>query len=441
MMDTFLLGLIGFVAMVLLQLAADGFNISYLGTIGLVTALYVTLASITDTYPFFELRSGRTRIIRKLRALGATFIALLVFFFSIQTTSEYSRLWIGVWFVAAALVITVVDFVFDVLFDQAARRGWCIERVAIIGAGGLVPSVLEYAALEENSLRRIVAVHVADDRGAVDALLSEGPLDVDHIILAYDSQRDPVPKYLAARLAMRPVRLSSFADFYDTGHRALEVRQFGGVMCLALTDRPISGWDGIAKRIEDILIAGLALVLLSPLMIVIALAVKLESAGPVLFRQRRVGFDNGVFMMLKFRSMYTHLSDAGAARQTGRGDPRVTRVGRFIRRTSLDELPQLLNVLKGDMSIVGPRPHALATQAGGHNLEDVVAEYAARHRVKPGLTGWAQVNGYRGELDTIEKLRKRVEYDLYYIENWSLWLDIKVMVMTALTVLRDRNAY
>lgn len=176
-------------------------------------------------------------------------------------------------------------------------------------------------------------------------------------------------------------------------------------------------------------------------MILVALAIKLDSPGPVLFRQKRYGYNNKLIEVFKFRSMYCDRADANAERQTTRNDDRITRVGRFIRKTSLDELPQLFNVLLGSMSMVGPRPHATATKAAGILFEDAVKEYTARHRVKPGITGWAQINGYRGETDTLEKIEKRVEYDLQYIENWSVWFDLYILFRTLPAVIFTREAY
>jgi lipopolysaccharide/colanic/teichoic acid biosynthesis glycosyltransferase len=176
-------------------------------------------------------------------------------------------------------------------------------------------------------------------------------------------------------------------------------------------------------------------------MVLLALAVKLDSRGPVLFRQARYGYNQRLIGVYKFRSMYHHLRDEHADVQTARDDPRVTRVGRFIRKTSLDELPQLFNVFKGSMSMVGPRPHATATKAANLLFEDAVEEYASRHRVKPGITGLAQVNGYRGETDTVEKIQRRVEFDLQYIESWSLWMDLSILLRTLPAVLSARSAH
>ena len=208
-----------------------------------------------------------------------------------------------------------------------------------------------------------------------------------------------------------------------------------------LIDKPITDWDVIVKWLFDKSVAALALLGLAPLMALVALAIKLDSRGPVLFRQKRYGFNNELIEVFKFRSMYVDQADANAARLVTKDDPRVTRVGRFIRKTSLDELPQLINVLKGELSLVGPRPHALQAKAADRLYHDVVDGYFARHKVKPGITGWAQINGWRGETDTPEKIQKRVEHDLYYIDNWSVFLDLYILLKTPFALLRGENAY
>ena len=217
------------------------------------------------------------------------------------------------------------------------------------------------------------------------------------------------------------------------------VIHLGGVPMLAVFDRPLNGWNYVAKAIEDRVLAALILLLIWPLMVLIAIAVKLDSDGPVLFRQKRYGFNNNEIEVLKFRTMY---HDAGGGerdvRQATRADSRVTRIGGLLRRTSLDELPQFFNVLEGSMSIVGPRPHAVT-----HNVKyaGMIQHYYGRHRVKPGITGWVQVNGLRGETDTPDKIEKRVAYDLYYIDNWSLLLDLKIIVRTLFVGFVSKNAY
>lgn len=204
---------------------------------------------------------------------------------------------------------------------------------------------------------------------------------------------------------------------------------------------PVHGWRGSLKRQTDIVIALLLLAVWALPMLLAALLIKLDSPGPVLFRQTRIGLGNRPFEMLKFRTMYQHPPERGRLRQTARHDPRITRVGRFLRHTSGDELPQLFNVLRGDMSMVGPRPHAPGTCAGGRPFEQITPIYPLRHRMRPGMTGLAQVRGWRGETETEEKLLRRIDSDLEYIANWSLWLDVVILVRTGVSVLTMRNAY
>ena len=212
-----------------------------------------------------------------------------------------------------------------------------------------------------------------------------------------------------------------------------KVVNFGGIVTVQVLHPPLSALDRFAKRAFDICIAGLALLVFSPLLLVVSLAVRLDSRGPVFFRQTRHGYNNEVIKVLKFRSMTT-LEDGCHFKQAVKNDPRVTRVGRILRRTNIDELPQLVNVLLGEMSIVGPRPHPIALNEA---FAERISPMSRRHKVKPGITGWAQVHGHRGETDTIEKMRRRIECDLYYIDNWSFLLDIKIIVMT----LFSRRAY
>jgi putative colanic acid biosynthesis UDP-glucose lipid carrier transferase len=211
----------------------------------------------------------------------------------------------------------------------------------------------------------------------------------------------------------------------------------GGMPALSVCDTPFHGMDAVLKRVFDILLAGFALILGAPLMALIAIGVKLSSRGPILFRQRRYGLNGEEINVYKFRSM-TVCEDGATVAQATKNDRRITRFGRFLRRTSLDELPQLVNVIEGKMSLVGPRPHAVA-----HNEQyrKLICGYMIRHKVRPGITGWAQVNGLRGETETVDKMSARVKFDIDYLNQWSLWMDIKILVRTVLLVLRDDKAY
>jgi Undecaprenyl-phosphate glucose phosphotransferase len=222
---------------------------------------------------------------------------------------------------------------------------------------------------------------------------------------------------------------------------ALPVQSIGKVPVMVLQRRPLDEWQTVTKRALDVTLSLLAFILFIPLFTLAAIAIKLESPGPILFRQPRRGFNNRPFMVFKFRSMYVGSADALAWRQTSRGDPRVTRTGKWLRKLSIDELPQLLNVLRGEMSLVGPRPHAPQTSVEGKFLNDAIGDYVLRYRVKPGITGWAQVNGARGELVTMEDLRRRLSYDFEYIQRWSIGLDLKIMALTAIREIVSRHAF
>jgi putative colanic acid biosysnthesis UDP-glucose lipid carrier transferase len=213
--------------------------------------------------------------------------------------------------------------------------------------------------------------------------------------------------------------------------------EINGIAMLSICDTPFHGMDAVQKRVADIVLSSLALLVCWPAMLMAAIAVKLSSPGPALFKQRRYGLHGEEIVVYKFRSM-TVCEDGSVVVQAKREDERITAVGRFLRRTSLDELPQLFNVLEGRMSFVGPRPHAVA-----HNEEyrKLISGYMIRHKVRPGMTGWAQVHGLRGETTTVEQMRLRVEYDLYYLRQWSLWLDLRILAKTALIVIRGRNAF
>jgi putative colanic acid biosynthesis UDP-glucose lipid carrier transferase len=216
-----------------------------------------------------------------------------------------------------------------------------------------------------------------------------------------------------------------------------QMSHLGDVQTISVYDNPMSGGVAVIKRIEDIIMSLVALTLLAIPLLLIGIAIKLTSKGPVLFKQDRYGLNGRKIKVWKFRSM-TVMENTDVVTQASKGDARITKLGGFLRRTSLDELPQIINVLKGDMSVVGPRPHAVA-----HNetYRKLVSFYMLRHKVKPGITGWAQVNGWRGETDTMDKMEKRIEYDLEYIRDWSLWLDFKILVFTVLRGFNDKNAY
>jgi len=265
--------------------------------------------------------------------------------------------------------------------------------------------------------------------------------EVDQVLMALPAAAEGRNHHYVELLRKMPVQVFLVPEMQAFNFALPRVADISDVPMLVVSEPPLKGWAPAYKRAEDVVLASLALLLLSPLMLLVAVAIKLDSRGPVLFRQRRYGYNHQLIEVYKFRSMFHDLRDMDAQTQTRAGDPRVTRIGRFIRKSSIDELPQLFNVLAGSMSMVGPRPHATATKAADILFEEAVANYVARHKVKPGITGLAQVHGYRGETDTVEKLQKRVEYDLAYIENWSLGLDAFILLRTLPAVLSMKAAY
>ena len=319
-----------------------------------------------------------------------------------------------------------------------------LERLDRDGHGGLdVVGIVEHdGLLRTDALASLRSFYGRTVLGGLPALMDLVRRDaIDTVIVALPWSAEAAIRDIVQALAASPVDIYVAPALDGVSFSGRSARTVGGIPMLQAGQRPLQGWRAVVKRIEDIVAASAMLALAGPALLTIAVAVKLSSKGPVLFRQRRVGFNNQIFEVYKFRTMYTHLTDADAQQQTRKGDPRITRVGAILRKTSLDELPQILNVLKGDMSLVGPRPHALQTRACGRRLEEVSPDYPARHRVKPGITGWAQVNGYRGELDTFDKVINRVNHDLYYIDNWSLSFDLRILWQTARLMISDNNAY
>jgi polysaccharide biosynthesis protein PslA len=330
-----------------------------------------------------------------------------------------------------------------------------LNRTVIIGAEEQIGDLL--SRIRSNPRRSYdvigVVVHAVDalqlaqfpelphfaDIGVLESMIRQDA--VDTVLIALPWSAGEQTRAIIDRISMAPVDVYIYPGMNGLDLPLQRADRTLDLPLLMACARPIGGRGALLKRAEDVVLSLGLLVFISPVMLTIAAAVKMTSRGPVFFRQRRLGYNNRVIEVLKFRSMFTHLSDADATKQAFRGDKRVTPVGAWLRKTSLDELPQLLNVLKGEMSLVGPRPHALATTAGGLALEEAVPVYASRHRVKPGITGWAQVNGYRGALDSVDKIVHRVNHDLYYIENWSLALDLKILWRTARLVFADDNAF
>jgi Undecaprenyl-phosphate glucose phosphotransferase len=413
--------------------------------IAFFAALTISLAGFAGGYTHAALFGGRRAFLAALGGLvlggGGLAAAALVLGAPVTFRPGAALLWLGL---AAPMLLT------GRLASSAAFRRLphlSRQRAVLVGNG---PQAARFAAsLGGRHDQGLALLGLVDNNAvaaagsgdlpylgpvmALDGMIRRG--EVDQVVLCMPWAEERRVRDLQALLADYPVDVCLAPDLLAYRSTATEAPRL-----LRLADRPIRGWAAVVKSIEDYALAIGALAVAAVPMALIALAVRLDSPGPALFRQRRTGFNNRDFYVLKFRTMYHDAADHTVKRQVMAGDPRVTRVGAILRRTSLDELPQIFNVLRGEMSFIGPRPHAPGTRAGGRPFEEVMARYAARHRVKPGLTGLAQVRGWRGPTETEDKLIRRVESDLEYIETWSPWLDLVILVRTLLAVARMRNA-
>ncbi|MCC7268001.1 MAG: exopolysaccharide biosynthesis polyprenyl glycosylphosphotransferase, partial [Caulobacteraceae bacterium] len=276
--------------------------------------------------------------------------------------------------------------------------------------------------------------------GGTEALMNHKVMPyVDRVVITVPAKAQRRVSQLVERLRVLPNEITLLLDGEAPDQEAAAISRIANVPLARVSGLPTDAGRALVKRLQDLAIGSIALLVAAPVMAIIAVLIRLDSPGPALFRQRRHGFNNEEIVVWKFRSMRHEAADAKAARQVRADDDRVTRVGRFIRKTSLDELPQLLNVLKGEMSLVGPRPHAVGMKTGDVESARLVAEYAHRHRMKPGMTGWAAINGSRGPVDTPELVRRRVALDVEYIERQSVWLDLYILAMTIPCLLGDRT--
>ncbi|RMT83856.1 undecaprenyl-phosphate glucose phosphotransferase [Pseudomonas viridiflava] len=387
-------------------------------------------------------------------AWSASFGLLLFMQRTLGLFSYFSNEQLVIWYLASLVLFFVVRLILLALFKHQMRKGVFLQNSVILGATENGLRLAEYL-LQHQDIRSGVTGFIDDRIGRMPKTVANLPLlgntsdlerlireeKVTQVLVALPWTAENRMDHIIHELRRFPVNVLLVPDMVAFRHSHNRITEVAKLPMFNASDMPLSGWSPFIKRAEDIVLSSLALLVLSPLMALVALAIKLDSPGPVFFKQKRYGYNNRLIEVFKFRSMHQHQADATAEKQTTRGDARITRVGRFIRKTSLDELPQLFNVVAGSMSMVGPRPHATATKAAGILFEQAVKEYTSRHRVKPGITGLAQINGYRGETDTVEKIEKRVEFDLEYIENWSVWFDLYILMRTVPAVLFTREAY
>lgn len=364
--------------------------------------------------------------------------------------------WLQFWLIGSLGYFAVSRFPAAAWVSAKAREGAFRKRIAIVGSDAQAEQAIDILRRTPDNSFEIIGLF--DDRNDPARTVSiPGYRKIGSIADLAEHAREAridlvivtIPQFAEDRLLNMlkklwelpvDVRISGHSNKLRLAPEAYTL--IGDLPLLSVFNRPLGGWAAFVKAVFDRVVAAVMIVAFAPVMAATALAVRLESKGPALFRQKRYGFNNELIEVYKFRSMYTDRCDAQAARLVTRDDPRVTRVGRFIRKTSLDELPQLFNVLRGELSLVGPRPHATQAKAEDQLYEEVVEGYFGRHKIKPGITGWAQINGWRGETDTADKIENRVKYDLDYIERWSILFDLYILAMTPVSlVVNKSNAY
>ncbi len=430
-------------------------TLSYVTLTSIIAAVFVVALEISGQYKLFRLLNPEQSLSKLAMSWAGTFALAAVFVFLTKDGETFSRIWIINWFIAGMFFMLAGRFFIASVIRRLNKNKQFNRRALLVGGGKDAEDVI--ATLVASPDAGVSVVGIFDDRdderspefahsvaklGGIEEIADfVRQAGVDTIIFTLPVTAEERLLQILNKLWVLPVDIRLSAHAQKVRYRPHAYSYIGNLPCLDVYDRPLGEWGWIIKAIEDRVIALIALVLLSPVMLGTAIAVRYSSKGPIIFKQKRYGFNNELIEVYKFRSMYTEMTDARADKLVTKDDPRVTPVGRFIRKSSLDELPQLFNVLKGDLSLVGPRPHATAAKAAGSLYEQVVEGYFARHKVKPGITGWAQIKGWRGETDTEEKIKRRVEHDLHYIENWSLTLDLYILAITPFALLKTDNAY
>jgi Undecaprenyl-phosphate glucose phosphotransferase len=434
--------------------------VTYLGLIRYSTAQDLYIAAITFVWlsTLILMHFGglyrydvATRPLRYLPAIAVAVstacLFLLAAAFSIKVAETFSRLWFGTFALSSIATISACRLGLAWLFQGALEQTKGRRRLAVVGSGAQAARLM--STINQVRHRPVEVSGLYDLDHDVDEKRTKATLDrletdvrtgnIDDVVIALPWSEDDRIMAIMTKLRELPVNVYLASDLigFRTQFKA-PPSHFGSLPLFQVIGKPMSGWDAVIKAMEDYILGGLITLLLSPVLILIALGVLISSGRPILFRQKRLGYNNEVFDCFKFRSMRPDADIPGKTKQATKDDDRITPFGRFIRRWSLDELPQLFNVLNGTMSLVGPRPHAL-----DHNDEFAqrTKDYFARHRVKPGITGLAQVKGFRGPTDTDEKLEGRIRNDIFYAENWSLSLDIQILARTVVVCLFGKNAY
>lgn len=413
----------------------------YQWAIQVIAIIIILVGVLIDAYGNWRVkRLGRILadqvVIWSMAAVASTTI---IYF--IHAAERYSRLWLVLTFLMSFVISAVGRIALRTAMGRFRLKGRNRCRVFMIGPGKTLLNVTRHMRREQSAGFSICGVQRlarTPSTRELDALARRVEASkAQEVWICMPLNMGNAVKAIMHSLRHQTVEIRFFPELSDLPILNHKVSEVVGLYAIDLSVSPMTGPARFTKRLEDLVLGSLIAICIMPFCVVIAIAIKCSSRGPVLFKQYRTGINGKRFKVYKFRSMRLH-GDARGSPQARRDDPRFTRIGAFLRRTSLDELPQFYNVLQGRMSIVGPRPHALS-----HNehYKELVESYMQRHKVKPGITGWAQVSGYRGETDTIEKMQKRVQYDLWYLENWSLKLDLKIIFLTAIKGFFGKNVY
>jgi putative colanic acid biosynthesis UDP-glucose lipid carrier transferase len=414
--------------------------------IGVLLTLIVF--SRADVYRLWRGKSMRQHA-RTIAAAWTVVGGILVMIaFTTKTSAAFSRAWMILWMLGGFSALLTVRIVMSQIASFIRKKGWDQVKIVIVGEGRLAREVAKRLAASPWLGVNVVAVIDARSQKSNPRASGQSEFSylsqwvdqkhIDEVWIASPLRSERRVRNILYALRDSTVSLRFVPDVFGAHVLNQKVNIVAGLPVIDLLPSPMVGINRVLKTIEDWVLALVALLVVSPLVILLAIGVKLSSPGPIIFRQRRHGWDGKPFTLYKFRTMIVHTEADDHVTQARRKDSRVTRFGGFLRRTSLDELPQLINVLQGHMSLVGPRPHALP-----HNeyYKEIIESYRQRYKVKPGITGWAQINGLRGETDVVEKMEKRLEYDLYYIENWSVWFDMKIVFLTIFKGFIHVNAY
>ncbi len=456
-----------------IQAALDGLAVLGVGywlidaSIGLITADYVimllllmgALAVVYDHYAIYRSNASITlKAFTMFKAWTACFAFLIMMAFLTKKSEDYSRLLMAQYFVLGFSAQLLLHLAMRSLQNTFLKHAHQPDNAIIIGTGRLANYLFQKISINPWLGERVlgcVPIREGEETAAaenqpaepgkqppilgnlsdLDDLIDRHSINTAYFVTPLDGSK--VIEELYFKLLDKHVAVHWVPDIFSLRLVNHSVREIAGIPILTLSETPLTGTRLVLKTLEDFVLSALILLLIAPLLVLIAIAIKIDSPGPVFFRQKRMGWNGRIFRIWKFRSMVVHQPKDGVIKQAEKNDPRITRVGAFIRRTSLDELPQVFNVLMGEMSLVGPRPHAIQHD---EEYSRRIADYFARHNIKPGITGLAQVRGFRGETRDIEQMIQRIESDIEYINNWSLWLDLSILVRTT-AVFTGKHAY